>query len=278
MVDSINNATGVLTALRQLQNASSSLSDSENRVSTGLRIRQARDGAAEYKSAATMTNDMGALHAVTMSLGRAEAISDTAIAAGEQISKLLIEMKGMAVAASSADLSDDQRANYSALFEQNKEQLVTFIRAAAFDDANTLDGTKPNGVSFLADADAAQQLTLKGRNFLPGGGINLLGGDITFATAGSAHQAVLAIDATIENVGRELADMVSENRRVRDQVKFVGKLADALASGVSRLVDADLAAESALIQALQVKQALTTEALNIANRAPQSLLTLFRSS
>lgn len=277
MVDSINNATGVLTALRQLQNATASLSDSENRVSTGLRIRQARDGAAEYKSAATMTNDMGALHAVTMSLGRAEAISDTAIAAGEQISKLLIEMKGMAVAASSADLSDDQRANYAALFEQNKEQLVTFIRAAAFDDANTLDGSKPNGVTFLADADASQQLTLKGRNFLPGGGINLLGDDISFATAGSAHQAVLAIETTIENVGRELADMVSENRRIRDQVTFVGKLADALASGVGRLVDADLAAESALIQALQVKQALTTEALNIANRAPQSLLTLFRS-
>lgn len=277
MVDSINNSTGVLTALRQLQNATASLSDSENRVSSGLRIRQARDGAAEYKSAATMTNDIGALHAVTMSLGRAEAISDTAIAAGEQISKLLIEMKGMAVAASSADLSDDQRANYAALFEQNKEQLVTFIRAAAFDDANTLDGSKPNGVTFLADADASQQLTLKGRNFLPGGGINLLGGDITFATAGSAHQAVLAIETTIENVGRELADMVSENRRIRDQVKFVGKLADALASGVGRLVDADLAAESALIQALQVKQALTTEALNIANRAPQSLLTLFRS-
>ena len=277
MVDSINNSTGVLTALRQLQNATASLSDSENRVSSGLRIRQARDGAAEYKSAATMTNDIGALHAVTMSLGRAEAISDTAIAAGEQISKLLIEMKGMAVAASSADLSDDQRANYAALFEQNKEQLVTFIRAAAFDDANTMDGSKPNGVTFLADADASQQLTLKGRNFLPGGGINLLGGDITFATAGSAHQAVLAIETTIENVGRELADMVSENRRIRDQVKFVGKLADALASGVGRLVDADLAAESALIQALQVKQALTTEALNIANRAPQSLLTLFRS-
>lgn len=277
MVHSINNATGVLTALKQLQNATTSLSDSENRMSTGLRIRQARDGAAEYKSAGTMSNDMGALHAVTMSLGRAEAISDTAIAAAEQISKLLVEMKGMAVAASSMDLSDEQRANYAALFEQNKEQLVTFIQAAGFDDANTMNGTKPNGVTFLADAEASQKLTLKGRNFLPGGGINLLGGDITFATAGSAHQAIQAIDATLENVGRELTDMVAENRRVHDQVKFVGKLADALAAGVGRLVDADLAAESALIQALQVKQALTTEALNIANNAPQSLLALFRS-
>lgn len=277
MVNSINNATGVLTALKQLQTATSSLSDSENRVASGLRIREARDGVSEYKSAATMSNDMGALHAVTMSLGRAEAISDTAIAAAEQISKLLVEMKGAAVAASSMDLSDDQRATYAVLFEQNKEQLETFIRSAAFDDANTLDGSKPNGVTFLADADATQRLTLKGRNFLPGGGINLLGDDITFNTAGAAHQASIAIDQTLDNIGRELADMVAENRRISAQVGFVGKLADALAAGVGRLVDADLAAESALIQALQVKQQLTTEALNIANSAPQSLLALFRS-
>lgn len=277
MVDSINNATGVLSALKQLQSATAHLSDSENRVSSGLRVRQARDGAAEYKTAATMTNDMGALRAVTLSLGRAEAISDTAIAAAEQVSKLLIEMKGAAVAASSADLTDEQRAAHATLFEQNKEQLVTFIRSAAFDDANTLDGSKPNGVTFLADAEATQKLTLKGRNFLPGGGLNLLGDDITFNTVGSAQQASLAIDQTLENIQRELTDMVAENRRVRAQVGFVGKLADALATGVGRLVDADLAAESALIQALQVKQALTSEALNIANNAPNSLLALFRS-
>lgn len=277
MVDSINNATGVLGALRQLQSASASLSQSETRVSSGLRVRQARDGAAEFKSAATMNNDIGALRAVTLSLGRAEAISDTAISAAEQISKLLIEMKGNAVAASAGDLTDDQRASYAVLFEQNKEQLVTFIRSASFDDANTLDGSKPNGVSFLADAEASQQLTLRGRNFLPGGGINLLGNDITFNTAASAQSAQQAIDSTLENIGRELTDMVAENRRIRAQVGFVSKLADALATGVGRLVDADLAAESALIQALQVKQALTTEALNIANNAPKSLLALFRS-
>ncbi len=277
MVDSINNATGVLGALKQLQSASASLSQSETRVSSGLRVRQARDGAAEYKTAATMTNDMGALKAVTLSLGRAEAISDTAIAATEQISKLLIEMKGNAVAASTPDLTDEQRATYALLFEQNKEQLVTFIRSASFDDANTLDGSKPNGVTFLADADASQQLTLKGRNLLPGGGVNVLGDEITFNTAASALSAQQAIDTTLENIGRELSDMVAENRRIRAQVGFVSKLADALAAGVGRLVDADLAAESAMIQALQVKQALTTEALNIANNAPQSLLMLFRS-
>jgi flagellin-like hook-associated protein FlgL len=42
------------------------------------------------------------------------------------------------------------------------------------------------------------------------------------------------------------------------------------------MVDTDLAAEAALIQALQVKQELSAAAVNIANTAPQSLLALLR--
>ena len=49
-----------------------------------------------------------------------------------------------------------------------------------------------------------------------------------------------------------------------------------LTSGVGTLVDADLEAASAKLQALQVQQQLGTQALSIANQAPQSLLSLFR--
>ena len=42
------------------------------------------------------------------------------------------------------------------------------------------------------------------------------------------------------------------------------------------LVDADLAKESAKLQSLQIRQQLGTQALGIANQAPQSLLSLFR--
>ena len=46
--------------------------------------------------------------------------------------------------------------------------------------------------------------------------------------------------------------------------------------GGTGLVDADLAKDSARLQALQVKQQLSVTALSIANAAPQSLLALFR--
>ena len=51
---------------------------------------------------------------------------------------------------------------------------------------------------------------------------------------------------------------------------------DAQESGLGALVDTDMAKESARLQALQIRQQLGTQALGIANQAPQSLLSLFK--
>jgi flagellin len=66
-------------------------------------------------------------------------------------------------------------------------------------------------------------------------------------------------------------------KRVENHEIFVGKLQDAITSGIGDMVDADLSVESARLQALQVKQQLGTQALSIANQAPQSILSLFRN-
>ena len=57
---------------------------------------------------------------------------------------------------------------------------------------------------------------------------------------------------------------------------FVTKLQDTIDAGVGNLVDADLAKESARLQALQTKQQLGIQALAIANSSTSSLLSLFR--
>ncbi|WP_341912880.1 flagellin, partial [Ferrovibrio terrae] len=46
--------------------------------------------------------------------------------------------------------------------------------------------------------------------------------------------------------------------------------------GLGALVDADVAAESATLQSLQVRQQLNIQALSIANQQPNTLLSLFR--
>jgi len=277
MVDRINNASGVLGALRQLQTSGKDLSGAETRLSSGLRIARARDDAASYHAAEIMRGQGGSLNAVTLSLSRAESISDTAIVAAEQAMKQLSAMKATAAQAMSAGLTDDQRVALQSQYENQMATLQTFIRNASFDDDNILDGSKPSGVSFIADADATQSLTLQGRNLLPGAGVIVA---VPSTTALSNTQAAAdthtLIDQSIANLGDELASMGAERKRIEAQKGFVARLADALAAGVGRMVDTDLAAETALIQALQVKQELSAASIGIANAAPQALLQLFR--
>jgi flagellin len=132
-------------------------------------------------------------------------------------------------------------------------------------------------VSFIADADATHTLTLQGRNFLPGNQIVTLHPLHDLHSATDAREAQAALDQSIQNVGEQLTQMVAEGKRIEAQKGFISKLADALAAGVGRMVDTDMGLESALIQALQVKQELSAQSVGIVNNAPHTLLSLFRS-
>ena len=56
---------------------------------------------------------------------------------------------------------------------------------------------------------------------------------------------------------------------------FVSKQQDTLEGAIGNLVDADMAREAARFQALQVRQQLAVQAMQIANRQPSLLLQLF---
>merc|ERR1711916_68577 len=65
-------------------------------------------------------------------------------------------------------------------------------------------------------------------------------------------------------------------KSIETQKEFLGALTDRLDAGVGSMVDADMEAEAARLQSLQVQQQLATQSLSIANQAPQNILSLFR--
>jgi len=96
------------------------------------------------------------------------------------------------------------------------------------------------------------------------------------ASAGSALTTASNLDTAIVAINTQMAAMGSQAKSLEAQNNFIGKLRDVVEEGISNLVDADLAKESARLQSLQIKQQLGTQALSIANQAPQYILSLFR--
>jgi flagellin len=100
--------------------------------------------------------------------------------------------------------------------------------------------------------------------------------DGTITAAGDPVAALATIENAITTVKNAMASFGTSVNQLETQSTFVKALQDTLSEGVGTLVDADLAEESAMLQAVQTRQQLGVQALSIANQAPQAILTLFR--
>ncbi|MDW4549250.1 flagellin [Defluviimonas sp. D31] len=99
---------------------------------------------------------------------------------------------------------------------------------------------------------------------------------IDVTTNAGADSALDNIETMINSSIAAAASFGSAQGRIEIQSEFVGKLSDALKTGIGTLVDADMEEASARLQALQVQQQLGVQSLSIANQAPQNILSLFR--
>ena len=72
------------------------------------------------------------------------------------------------------------------------------------------------------------------------------------------------------------ASFATTQVKINSQQSFVNSLADSMKTGIGSLIDTDMEEASARLQALQVQQQLSTQALSISNQQSQSLLSLFR--
>lgn len=107
------------------------------------------------------------------------------------------------------------------------------------------------------------------------GGLGALS-SIDVSTSAGASAALGNIEDMMQTAIDAAAAFGSIQTRVEIQKDFVSKLTDSMKAGIGTMVDADMEEASARLQALQVQQQLSTQALSIANQQPQSLLSLFR--
>jgi flagellin len=275
MTLSVNTNQPALIALQNLNKTNDEMSGVQSRINTGLAISSAKDNAAVWSIAQDQRADRSALNAVKMSLDRATSITDVALAAGESVSDLLTQMREKVVAAKDTSLSTSSRKALNADFQGLLKNMTQVINSATFDGANILNGSEAANITFLADADAATSITLNLQNLSLGGTINTLTATDNISSHDPGLRVLTRLDATLSAVNQAVGSIGSQAKQIEAHNTFVSKLNDVLETGVGNLVDADMAKESARLQALQVKQQLGAQALSIANQAPQIILSLF---
>ncbi|BBU55576.1 MULTISPECIES: flagellin [Mameliella] len=236
------------------------------------------DGAAATMTgnatAPTGTTTFGAAATTTVAAGTGFSVEITATAGNGPSNTA--DRNDISYVARDGDTMEDVAAGLAAAFNK----YVSDDLGAG--NEGTIDATASgNQITFTGADQGGDNFSITVQQYDPdatttiGGGLAELG-NIDVTTQAGADSALAEIEGLIQTSIDAAAAFGSAEMRLDTQKDFVSGLTDALKSGIGTLVDADLEEVSAKLQAQQVQQQLAMQALSIANRAPQSLLSLFR--
>jgi len=299
-----------MVALQTLNQITADLIESNDRVSTGLRIREAQDSAAYWAIATTTNSDNDALGAVrdAIMLGRsvfdvAYAGLDTVRTSVDRVKQLIVSARQPGINRSNVQeeitgLLTDMRnkANASVINEQNflsiadsatenmtKSVVASFERQGGSVSISTInldisavylvDGAAtPTGILDIDRSAGAATTAVT---------TSILNIDISALTDSVDDLAIL--ENTLNLVDDALTEIITAQNsvgvglaRAESQMSFVELLMDANERAIGALVDANMEEESTRLRALQTQQQLSVQSLAIANSSAQNILQLFQ--
>ncbi|PPD45595.1 MAG: flagellin [Methylocystis sp.] len=289
------NASAV-TALQSLRMTQSSLNTTQKEISTGLKISSAADNASTWAIAEAMKSDKGVLSTISDSLSGANSVLNVATAA---VKSALTVMNDIKSAVAQAQQPGADQAKILTSLQQLGAQLKSVVSSATFTGLNVTDGSLATPVKFIASynngggaaASVVGTIDLTVRDLTNTGGTGILeAAQATGAAAATDFTGLVAADLaaatvadTLSNADKAIADLTTyaseigaTQTRVKEQNEFIKTMNEALTTGVSSLVDADMNEASTRLQALQTQQQLGVQSLSIANQNAQMILKLFQ--
>jgi flagellin len=279
-LESVNTNMGAMVALQSLESTQSQLATTQKQISTGFRVADSTDDGATYSIAQSIRSTVGALTSANQQLGSVQGLLKTTQSGLNDVSNTMASMRDVLVNLSNGSLSSTQQAEYQTQYAQLLANVKSFVSGATY-TGKSLIGNIGTGTNASVAIPIDESGSTYGIAAIDGSGL-YHAISISAATLGSAAQVRAELTTTggfitqQNNVGTYLNTIGSSINYVNNQTTYNNDKVDALNSGLGSLVDADLAKESAQLTALQIRQQLGTQALSLANQAPQSLLSLFK--
>ena len=155
----INTNVKALAAQSSMNNVDRSLQTSMQRLSTGLRINNAKDDAAGLAIANRMTSDIRGFGVAIRNANDGLSMAQTADGALGQVTDMLQRMRELAVQAGNGSLNADNRIASQLEIDQLKQQIDNIATQTNFNSINLLDGSAGN-IKLQTNVRANQQMTM----------------------------------------------------------------------------------------------------------------------
>lgn len=275
MAISINTNVTSLFAQRNLGKATSSLSDSMSRLSSGLRIRSAADDAAGLAISEDFKANIRGLNQARRNANDGVSLAQTADGALAEVGGMLTRMKELSVQARNGTLNSTQRGYLDDEFQELKSEIDRIVNTTEFNGVKLVDGTQAAGISFQVGTGTTSndKLTISIAT-TTAAALSISAASIT--SAGFADDAITKLDTAIDAISSRRAALGSMQNRLSVTMSNLDTYSTNLEAANSRIADVDVAAETARLTKYQIMVQAGASMLAQANQGPQIALSLLR--
>lgn len=269
---SLNTNISSLQTQQALSQSQSSLQASLQRLSTGLRVNSAKDDAAAYAVASSLTTTLNSQTQGIQNANNAQSYLQTADSYLGQVENNLQRMRQLAVESNNGGLSAADQTNLDKEYQQLATANKNIETNANYNSNKLFDGSAAS-VKFQYGQDSTNDVATVTNVDLSGFG-TLTGTDVT--SSANAVTAQGKIDADLTALKSARASLGAQQSGLSSTINTLTSNNTALAAAKSTMVDTDYAAETSNMTRQNILQQAGTAMLAQANSAPNSILNLLK--
>ena len=267
MAQTINTNVSSLTAQRNLSASQSTLSTSMQRLSSGLRVNNAKDDAAGLAIADRMNAQIKGINVAVRNANDGISLAQTAEGALSTVTDVLQRMRELAVQAQNGSNGTSDRANLDTEYQQLSAEITRIAAQTKF-NGTAIVGASAGAQTFQVGANNGDTLTITTST------VATVAGGLT--TAAAASTALAAIDSQLDVITTNRATYGAAINRFQFAISNLQITGENQSASRGRIMDADFATETANLSRAQVLQQAGTAMVAQANQLPQQVMQLLR--
>lgn len=270
---SVRTNVSSLAAQSNLSRTSGELSKSISRLSSGLRVQSAADDAAGLAISEDFKASIRSLDQAKRNANDGVSLIQTAEGGLKEVSGLLSRMRELSVQSRNGTVNTSQRGYLNDEFDTLRSEIDRIVNTTEFNGVSLLDGDQAAGLAFQVGIGTSNDDRLTISIATASSSALGISAETISSTAG-ADAAITALDTAIERVSTRRAGLGAMQNRLSTTMSNLETYSTNLSAANSRIVDVDVAEETANLTKSQILMQAGTAMLAQANQGPQAALSL----
>ena len=263
----INTNAISLNAQRNTEASKNSLATSMQRLSSGLRVNDAKDDAAGLAIAERMNGQIKGMNVAIRNANDGISLAQTAEGALNTITDALQRMRELAVQSQNGTNNTSDRDNLDTEYQQLSQEITRIAQQTKFNNRDIINGVA-GAQTIQVGANNNETLTITTV------AVTTVAGDVK--NAANASTALAAIDTKLDTITTNRATYGAAISRLGMAIQNLTIASENQSAARGRIVDADFAAETANLSRAQILQQAGSAMIAQANQLPNQVTSLLR--